>query len=211
MNFFISVKSRVLTAIMAALFTAAGIAAQEGIVSAVADDQIMTEKSKQKIQEMAAELHQKTGMSAHYAVIRHLKNGQSIIDYENELSEKLTPPYALIVLAGIDKKTDLKLSPDLEGKIDKDDILDNYMVSILVEKRAKMTDELRFEAAVFNGMTKLIYDMAALNGKKLDSVPDNVATAAEKYETNRSLFLYGFLAFLAVTVYVLYRNRQKNK
>lgn len=198
-----------LTAVTAALLTASGTAAQEGFTAALADDQIMTEKSKQKIQEMAAELYQKTGMSAHYAVIRHLKNGQSIIDYENDLSEKLTPPYALIVLAGIDKKTDLKLSPDLEGKIDKDDILDNYMIAILVEKRAKMTDELRYEAAVFNGMTKLIYDMAALKGIKLVSVPENIATAAEKYETNRKLFLFAFLAFLAVTAYVFYRNRPK--
>jgi hypothetical protein len=205
-------KFSLLISLTLSLTGATSLAAEETPFNpALADDRIMTPKSTDKINEMARELHQKTGMQVYYAVIHSLKNGQTIIDYEKELTADLKGPFALIALAGLDKKTDLFLSPELAGKIDKDDILNRYMIPILVEKRSDVTVELRYEAAVFNGITRLIFDMAALKGLKLESVPDNIDQSSKKFDLNRSMFLYGFAAFILISVFLILKHKRQAK
>lgn len=135
----------------------------------IKNDSIVLEKAAVKIEEMSKELHDKTGISALLSAMYKLPEGEGITQVGKKLAKDLKAPYALVVISASDKQVDLLLSKDLEGTIDKDEILDTYIIKLLVSYNKKITQTQKYSAALLNGMAELTDRLAETKGLVLDS------------------------------------------
>ncbi|MEF3191351.1 MAG: TPM domain-containing protein [Campylobacterales bacterium] len=132
-------------------------------------DGLMMEKSIQKIDEMATEVLQKTGIHLYVIAVNDL-NGSNIHTLHKIYEANMTSPYVAILLAKNDQKVDIVATPDVASLIDKDKILDDYMIPILVSPN-KEDKEKSYGAAIFNGMSELVDEIAAAKGVTFISSP----------------------------------------
>ena len=89
------------------------------------NDNIVNEKVSQKIESMGTELFEKTSVNVYLVALETL-NKQTIIAYEQNLSQELKSPYVLLTLAKDEEQVDIVYSKDLEDKIDKEAILSPF-------------------------------------------------------------------------------------
>jgi len=172
----------------------------------IINDGIISEKVLDKIETMGSELYRKTSVSVYLAVPKDI-NGQSIVNYGQNLSKELKTPYVLLTLAKNEHQVDIIYSKSLEGKLDKDSILSPFpwsgtIIPLLSGKKGNDN----YNAAMLNGYADIIERVAENYDVELESAIGN---------TNKDILhyvKYGIMLFLLFIFiqYILKKVRKKN-
>jgi len=123
---------------------------------------------------------------------------------ENEIIEGLEKPYAVLTVAIDQMYTNILMSEDLESILDKDDILNNYVIPLLASKD-KNTLFAKTSAAVLNGYAQMGDSIAKSRDIKLESSIGNEGKTAG---TIWRVFMYT-LVVVGVVLYVIIILREK--
>ena len=120
-------------------------------------------------------------------------------------------PWILLAFSAIDKQVDLKFSPDAKGLTDPDEVLNDFVIPILVKKQKGVTENATYEAALYNGSTRVIADVATAKGVKLTSLPEEDRSISEHASEKINFWKWSFYAFIGVTLFVIVLNLFKRK
>lgn len=131
------------------------------------NDKIVLEKAVNKIEEMASELKEKTGVGIYLYAIDKLDNNETITKFANRVALDLNGSYALIVVSRIDKQIEMKNSPDLDKVLDKDNVLNGYIIPLFVEIRKDLTAQQQISAGILNGVAHIQDTIAENRGVSL--------------------------------------------
>ncbi len=135
----------------------------------VYNDGVILNKTETKIEEMANELYDKTGISAYLLTKRKLE-GKGIIEYEKEFSKNVKAPFAILTIVLNEQKVDIYNSPDLDNSFDKEAILSPYpwkgsIIPLLTGKKKNIS----ISAAMLNGYADMVEQLANSKDVKLKS------------------------------------------
>ncbi|HHH51975.1 MAG TPA: hypothetical protein ENK76_06380 [Campylobacterales bacterium] len=141
-------------------------------------------RSIAKIDEMGNELFNKTRVSVYiYAKENYsdkkfvdTKNKMEFIkSYESNITKQLKNPFVLLTTSLEDTHINLLMSSSLQNKLDKDDILDKYIIPLLASKD-KNSMYAKVSAAMFNGYASITDKVAQSKGIELKSSIGSVGT-----------------------------------
>ena len=167
--------------------------ASENLV--IKNDNILPQKTVQKINEIGNELVSKSGVSVYVAVVKKMDK-KKIVDFEKSLVSYLHAPYVLLALSVKDKKVDIVNSKDLANRFDKEAILSPFpwkgSIIPLLTSHSK-NPKAAIEAAILNGYSEIAEQIAKSYGVKLNSAIGN--TNREIYYWLRVVF-YSILALI---------------
>ncbi len=143
------------------------------------DEVIFLDYVSQDIETIGTELREKSGIGVYAVVLKELKDGQSIVEYEKSLVGELQEPFVLLVISEFDKQIDILARPtELYKHFDKGQVLSpmpnsGTIVPILTMKAKKAPTNERYGAALLNGYTDIAEQIANDQGIELESAPGN--------------------------------------
>ena len=123
------------------------------------NDAIIIDKAAEKIEKMCSEIAEKTGVGVYTSAVK-TAGGKSITEYTDELTAGLNTPYVVLAIAVDEEQIEMVMSPEVAKYIDKDEILDEYIIPILVSHNKKASPEQKFSAAIFNGVAEITDEIA---------------------------------------------------
>jgi len=169
------------------------------------DDGLMDPRAQDKIFEIGEETKSKLQVNLYIHVYenngidldatRELRKNM-MKEKEKLMIEGLEKPYAVLAISIEQLYTNILMSEDLERIIDKDDILDGYVIPLLASKD-KNTLYAKTSAAVLNGYAQMADSIAASQNITLDS---SIGSAGKTTSSIWRVFMYT----LVVTGLVLY-------
>jgi hypothetical protein len=171
----------------------------------VYNDGVIVNKTEAKIEEMANELYERTGISAYLLTKRKL-DGKGIIEFEKEFAKKAKPPFAILCIVLNEQKVDIYNSADLKDSFDKEAILSPYpwegsIIPLLTGKKKNVS----ISAAMLNGYADMVEQLANSKDIKLKSGIGS---------TNRDMILslkFSMYLFLFVMIGWYFIRRRKSK
>lgn len=177
--------------------------------------ELIDPRSVKKIDEIGNELYQRTGVNVYIYAKDTYKQGEwedtaekigFMKTYESNITVGLKAPYALLSLSIDDTHINLLNSPELSSVLDKNDILDNYIVPLLASKD-KNALYAKVSAAVLNGYAQIADNIAESQGIKLTS---SIGNEGHTFNAIWRVFMYfviltGLLAYF----YAVLRSRKK--
>lgn len=167
------------------------------------EEKILDERAEQKIEEIGAELFQKSGVKV-YLIVKKSGDGQNIIAYQENFAKEISPPYALLTLFLDDKKVDIYHSAELGKEFNKEKMLSplpwsGTIIPLLTGKKK----DVSVSAALLNGYADLAEQIAEFRKIKLESA---IGSANKNTIGMFRILIYGFLV---VMVILLVRKRMK--
>jgi len=162
------------------------------------NDEILTTKAIEKIDEISNELKSKTGISA-YVIAKKDLDGKKIREYSENITKNLNGNFALFIFALNEKK--VNIYSNIDSKFDKDDILDNYVIPILVSKDKQIQ---KYPAAVFNGFAELSEQIAQSFNVELSSSIGSEGKNA--YDIVVYIIYFMIATFFATFIYIFLRR-----
>ncbi|XPV68154.1 MAG: hypothetical protein ACNI25_12680 [Halarcobacter sp.] len=180
----------------------------------LSDDGLIDPRTISKIDEIGSEVKSKLGVNIYvYAKeslglksdittqdkIKYIKN------YESEIVNTLTKPYVLLTLAVDDTHVNLIVSSRLKEVVDKNDILNGYVVPLLASKDKNST-YAKISAALLNGYAAIADDIADSKGVELKS---SIGSSGKVAGTIWKVLMYSmiFVGLLLYTFAVLRRKK----
>ena len=118
--------------------------------------------------------------------------------------KNLVAPYAVLVISVDQLYSNILMSDDLKKIIDRDDVLDNYVIPLLASKD-KNTLFAKTSAAVLNGFAQMADSVASSQDIKLDS---SIGSEGKTAGTIWKVFMYT-LVVIGLFSYVLIILREK--
>lgn len=187
-------------------FSVVSLFAKSGYI--LHNEDILIDKAAAKIEKMCDELYAKTGTAVYVSAVNTLKE-RTITLYAQEMAKGLEGEFALLVFAGAQKQIELVMSPEVESFIDKDEILDGYIIPILVAKTKDTTPQQQYSAGIFNGIAELTDQIA----KKHDIVLENSVGSQSKnfYEGLMWVIKLLLLITVAIFAYAYLKNRKEKR
>lgn len=193
------------------LFLCSNLNAQQYILN---DDKLIDDRAKEKINEIANEVKSKLGVNIYIYAKSNLGLDENIktkdkIDFiknnENQIISTLEKPYVLLSIAVEETHVNLLFSEDFKSVLDKDDILDGYVVPLLASKD-KNTLFAKVSAATLNGYAAIADILAESKQIKLES---SIGNAGKISSTIWRVVMYTLvvLGLLAYTYAVLKRRK----
>ena len=184
------------------LFLCSNLNAQEYILN---DDDLIDPRAKEKINQMGAEIKSKLGVNVYVYAKSNLGLEENIktkekIDFirnnENQIITTLEKPYVLLSLAVAETHVNLLFSEELKSVLDKNDILDGYVVPLLASKD-KNTTYSKVSAASLNGYAAIGDIIADSKDIKLESSIGNSGKVASTIwrVVMYTLIVVGLLAY----------------
>lgn len=193
------------------LFLCSNLNAQQYILN---DDKLIDDRAKEKINEIGNEVKSKLGVNIYIYAKSNLGLDENIktkdkIDFiknnENQIISTLEKPYVLLSIAVEETHVNLLFSEDFKSVLDKDDILDGYVVPLLASKD-KNTLFAKVSAATLNGYAAIADILAESKQIKLES---SIGNAGKISSTIWRVVMYTLvvLGLLAYTYAVLKRRK----
>ena len=179
--------------------------AQAQYAPVLKNENVLMDKAQMKIEEMSQELYKKTGQAFYLQAIRALPAGDTITSYVQKEAATLTAPYVLLVLSANEKQIEMAISPDLAKVIDKDEILDDYIIPILVAHVKNATDLTQYSAGLLNGSGEVIDRLAAAKGVTLLS---SIGSGSKNFFDGLMVVVW-IMLILTVGAYVLAKIKQR--
>lgn len=179
----------------------------------LSNDPVIDKRALDKITEIGNEVKSKIGVNIYvYAKNNYIdeeikdikKRIQIIKDTESNITKNLNGSYVLITLALELTHVNIITSDDIKPLIDKDDILNGYIIPLLASKD-KNTLYAKASAAVLNGYAQVGDVLAESKGIKLDS---SIGSAGKTSGTIWKMFMYT-LVFGGIILYTFAILRQK--
>lgn len=178
------------------------------------DDGLVDQRAKEKINQIGAETKSKLGVNVYLYIKSSLKLSKDIKakekyeyirDYENQIVSTLEKPYVLMTMAVEDIHVNLLFSKDLEKVIDKDDILNGYVVPLLASKD-KNTLFAKVSAATLNGYAAIADTIALTKNIKLQS---SIGNQGKISSTIWRVLMYTLVVIGLLTyIYAVMRKRK---
>lgn len=192
-------------------FFCQNLSAQEFILN---DDKLIDDRAKEKINQIGAETKSKLGVNIYiYAkstlgLEENIKTKDKIDfikNYENQLLSSLEKPYVLLSLSVEDTHVNLLFSDELKSVLDKNDILNGYVVPLLASKD-KNTLFAKVSAATLNGYAAIADMIAESKNIKLES---SIGNAGKVSSTIWRVVMYTLiiLGLLAYTYAILKKRK----
>jgi hypothetical protein len=193
------------------LFLCSNLSAQQFILN---DDKLIDDRAAIKINEIGAEVKSKLGVNIYVYAKSNLGLDANVktkdkIDFikntENQIVSTLEEPYVLLTIAVEETHVNLLFSDDLKEIIDKNDILDGYIVPLLASND-KNTLFAKVSAATLNGYAAIADTLAEANQIKLET---SIGNAGKVSSTIWRVLMYTLvvLGLLAYT-YAILRKRK---
>lgn len=168
-------------------------------------DELIDPRAIAKINEIGTEVETKTGVKIYLFVKENYgiddsltmkEKFEKIKIYENQLLHNLNTPYVLITMSLDQTHLNLFTSPELESIIDKNEILNDYIIPLLASKdKNKLFSKV--SAALLNGYAQIGDEIAASKNIKLES---SIGSGGKTFGTIWKVFMY----FIIVTGLVAY-------
>ncbi|NPA63723.1 MAG: TPM domain-containing protein [Epsilonproteobacteria bacterium] len=171
-----------------ALFFIPLFAAENFIIK---NEEILPQKTVQKINEIGNELAQKSGVRLYLAAVKKMPT-KKIIDFEKRLAKGLEPPFVLLAIATEDQKVDIYSSKETSKLFDKEEILSPlpWKGSIIPLLTSHSKDQhAAVEAALLNGYAEIAEQIASSKGVSLKSAIGN---------TNRNIYYWLRILFYSI-------------
>ena len=193
------------------LFLYSNLSAAQFILN---DDKLIDDRAKEKINQIGDEVKSKLGVNIYIYAKSNLGLDENIktkdkIDFiknnENQIIATLEKPYVLLSIAVEETHVNLLFSEDFKSVLDKDDILDGYVVPLLASKD-KNTLFAKVSAATLNGYAAIADILAESKQIKLES---SIGNAGKISSTIWRVVMYTLvvLGLLAYTYAVLKRRK----
>ena len=193
------------------LFLCSNLSAQQFILN---DDKLIDDRAATKINEIGAEVKSKLGVNIYVYAKSNLGLDENIktkekIEFirnnENQLVSTLEQPYVLLTIAVEETHVNLLFSDSLKEVLDKNDILDGYVVPLLASND-KNTLFAKVSAATLNGYAAIADKIADSKDMKLES---SIGNAGKVSSTIWRVVMYTLivLGLLAYT-YAILRKRK---
>jgi len=174
-------------------------------------------RSIAKIDSIGKELFVKTGVNVYIYASEHYSDETFsdtaskmafIKSFESKVVEELKEPFALITLSLDDTHVNLIQSQSLKSVIDKDKILNSYIVPLLASYD-KNSVKAKVSAALINGYSSTAEMVAEAKGIKLDSA---ISGSGRTFAKIWKIFMYiivlgGLLAYF----YALWKDKRKSR
>jgi len=178
------------------------------------DDKLIDDRAKEKINQIGSESKSKLGVNIYIYAKSNLGLDENIktkekIEFirnnENQLVSTLEQPYVLLTIAVEETHVNLLFSDSLKEVLDKNDILDGYVVPLLASND-KNTLFAKVSAATLNGYAAIADKIADSKDMKLES---SIGNAGKVSSTIWRVVMYTLivLGLLAYT-YAILRKRK---
>ncbi|BAK74447.1 MAG: hypothetical protein AB7S49_12530 [Arcobacter sp.] len=193
------------------LFFCQNLNAQNYILN---DDGLIDIRAKEKINQIGDEVKSKLGVNIYIYAKSTLglsentntrEKIEAIKNNENQILLNLQKPYVLLSIAVEETHVNLLFSDDLKKVIDKNDILDGYVVPLLASKD-KNTLFAKISAASLNGYAAIADTLADSRNIKLES---SIGNAGKVSGTIWRVVMYTLivLGLLAYTYAILKKRK----
>ena len=169
----------------------------------------------EKIDKMGSELFVKTGVNVYiYAVERYANKFHNdtsskiafIKSFESNITKALKDPFVLLTVSVEDTHINILYSSELEGALNRDDILDDNIIPVLASKD-KNSIYAKMSAALLNGYAAITDSIAESKGLKLES---SIGNAGRTFSAIWKVFMYFIvITGLLVYTYAILRARKK--
>ena len=178
------------------------------------DDKLIDDRAKEKINQIGAETKSKLGVNIYVYTkstlgldenIKTKDKLEVIKNHENQLLATLEKPYVLLTISVEETHVNLLFSDEFKNVLDKNDILDGYVVPLLASKD-KNTLFAKVSAATLNGYAAIADTIAESKNIKLES---SIGNAGKISSTIWRVVMYTMivLGLLAYT-YAILRKRK---
>ena len=193
------------------LFLCSNLSAQQFILN---DDKLIDDRAATKINEIGAEVKSKLGVNVYVHVKGTLgldskmptkEKIEYIKTYESNILRDLESPYVILTVALEETHVNLYFSESLKDIIDKNSILNDYVVPLLASKD-KNTLPLKISAAALNGYSGIADSLA--NSKNI-VLEKNIGNEGKVSSTIWRVFVYFLVisGLLAYTYAVLKKRK----
>jgi len=184
------------------------IISHDGLIDARAQEKIleigMESKTKLKVN-LYVDIKENNGIDIKED--REIRKKQ-MKEKEELLIQSLQKPYAILSISIDQLYTNILMSDDLKNIIDKNDILDNYVIPLLASKD-KNSLFAKTSAAVLNGYAQMADSVAQSKDMKLDS---SIGSEGKTAGTIWKVFMYTLVvAGLFLYVIILLREKKYKK
>lgn len=185
-----------------------------GSVHILNNDVQLNEKTVQKISQIGAELYSKTNINAYI----YAKDGfginsdlpmsdkiRSIRFIEDNITKTLNGSYVVLLISLDDIHVNILMSDDLKPVIDKDEILNDYVVPLLASKDKNSLNS-KVSAAALNGYAEITDRIAASKNLTLTS---SIGSGGTQASSIWKVFMYTLIVggLLAYT-YAILRSKK---
>lgn len=170
-------------------------------------DGLIDQRVQEKLSEIGNEAKSKLGVNLYVDIKEN--NGidpklektlrvEQMKQKEQEMVSKVQTPYVILAISIDQLYTNILFSDDLKNVIDKDDILDNYVIPLLASKD-KNTLFAKTSAATLNGYAQIADSIAASKNIKLNS---SIGSEGKVASSIWKVFMY-FLVLTGIGAYVM--------
>jgi len=177
--------------------------------------ELIDPRAIKKIDEIGSELYQRTGVNVYIYAKDMYKYGnfestaqklEFIKKLESNVTSRLKDPYVLLSLSIEDTHINLLNSKELDDSLDRDDILDNYIIPLLASKD-KNGLYAKVSAAILNGYAEIGDSIAKKRGIELES---SIGNEGHTFNAIWRVFMYFIIVTgLLVYTYAVLRARKK--
>lgn len=162
------------------------------------NDNIVTPKSIDFIEQTSSELFAKTGVNL-YIYTANATN-KNYDEFKSELILELSSPYVAIVLLKDNKKIDIITSDN--NLLDKKKVYWEYMVPLLPQKDNELTNEA-LSAVVFNGYVESVDLIADRFGVKIEhNIPKNENGAKAVAKAILYIMLFSMIGLFVIMYFL---------
>jgi len=177
----------------------------------------MDPRTIEKIDTMGNELFVKTGISVYiYASEQYSKEEfgnikqkmEFIKSFESTLVPDLNDPYVLLTLSLEDKHVNLLSSKSLDGVVERNEILDSYIIPLLAS-HDKNSKEAKVSAALLNGYSAVVDALAEFKGVTVTStINGSGRTFAKIWKIFMYLIVIGGLVAYTIAIW---KDKRKSR
>ena len=193
------------------LFLYSNLSAAQFILN---DDKLIDDRAKEKINQIGTETKSKLGVNIYVYTkstlgldenIKTKDKLEVIKNHENQLLTILEKPYVLLSVFVEETHVNLLFSDELKDVLNKDDILDGYVVPLLASKD-KNTLFAKVSAATLNGYAAVADTIAESKNVKLES---SIGNAGKISSTIWRVVMYTMIVVgLLAYTYAVLRKRK---
>jgi hypothetical protein len=178
-------------------------------------DELIDPRAIAKINEIGTEVETKTGVKIYLFVKENYgiddslsmkEKFEKIKTYENQLLQTINTPYVLLTMSLDQTHLNLFTSPELDSIINKDEILNDYIIPLLASKdKNKLFSKV--SAALLNGYAQIGDEIAASQNIKLES---SIGSGGKTFGTIWKVFMY-FIVVTGLVAYTIAVLKSKKK
>lgn len=193
------------------LFLSSNLYASKFVLS---DDGLIDQRAIGKIDEIGNETFSKLGVNIYVyakstlgldANISTKDKIKYIKEYESNIISNLAEPYVLLSMAVEDTHVNLIVSSSLKNVVDKNEILNSYVVPLLASKDKNSTFA-KASAAILNGYAAIADTIAESKNIKLES---SIGSSGKVAGTVWKVFMYSLIVLgLLLYVYAVLRRKK---